>query len=140
MPIGKIQGKHLVDGAVTTSKIAPNSVTPAKLVVSTSPKVTNVIVIDEFNIPTGVPYGSINNTKVRITGNNFVNGAQVFVEIVSANGYQQRGYLANTIVYNNSTNLFANFSGLPVGEYNMYVINPDSSVAFVLSTFGALPI
>lgn len=140
MPISKIQGKHLANGAITTSKIASNAVTSAKLIVSTVPKVTNVIVIDEFNIPTGTTYGSIYNTKIRITGNNFVNGAQVFVEIISANGYQQRGYLANTIVYNDSSNLYANFSGLPVGEYNMYVINPDSSVAFVLAPFGALPI
>lgn len=140
MPIGRIQGKHVVPGAITTPKIAPNAVTSAKLTISTVPKVSNVIVIDQNNDPTGVNYGSINNLRIRITGNNFVNGAQVFAEICSANGYMQYGYLANTIIFNDSTNLFANFSNLPIGEFNLYVINPDSSVAFVLIPFGTLNI
>lgn len=138
MPISKIQGKHLEDGAVITSKIAPSSVTSAKLLIAPNPKIINVTVIDQNNVPTGNIYGSINNTRIRILGNNFVNGAQVFAEPLSANGYMQFGYLANTIVFNDSTNLFVNFSNLPNTIFNVYLVNPDSGVGFVLFPFGAV--
>jgi hypothetical protein len=140
MPIGRIQGKHLELEAITTSKFASNAVTLSKLYKTTTntPRVFNVVIIDQDNNPTGFLFGSNTNLRIRITGSNYVNGVQVFAELMAANGYMQYGYLANTIIFNDSTNLYANFSNLTVGEYNLYIINPDSSVALFLNSFGAL--
>lgn len=138
MPIKRIQGKTLEDGAVTTSKIANNSVTSAKLLIAPTPKIVSVTVVDNFNAPTGNIYGSVNNTRIRILGNNFVIGAQIFAEACSANGFMQAGYLANTIIFNDSTNLYAIFSGIPQSLFNLYLVNPDSGVGFSLVPFGAV--
>ena len=129
-----------VDGSVNTAQLADGGVTNVKLAGSIeNAKLTNssitingsavslggsVTIGETKPTITSVSPDTIENTQtsITVTGTNFVNGANI--EAIATNGAIIQ---ADTVTFNSSTSISANFTITTDGTYYLRIENPDGN-------------
>lgn len=108
-----------------TTKISEANIQAATLdSIGGGPKITSIVVTNSSYQPTGATTVAASGGYIKITGTGFVSGAQVLFDETPA----------TAVTWIDYTTLHAQVPARPVGNYFVYVVNPDGGTG--LRTLG----
>jgi parallel beta-helix repeat protein len=126
----KLSANSFKTDTIPLSKFAPGAITQNKLANVTIPTIASVQLANSTFVANANATAQANNlTYLIITGNNFVNGVQVFAQR-NAQGYATNSFAAASTTRVSSNTLNTTINILDPGRYSLFAVNPDSVAGF----------